>query len=810
MRFWQNLLALILFSTVPVLFLELLQIWAKTSSSWLDPVNLWVFVAAILLISWVTKPFHLEKRLWLLPWSGVVIFIALVLAVIMYLKNNNTLTAWIILAIFYILLLGLDTVFVQERSVLPRFVLRGMLALGGGVVPVLIAQIEANFSEEEFFSALQAFVLTFFTFLLLSVASLFIQKKPLLVRKGVHFNPRWLSILLILVVFFGLVVTAYLYQHSFYSPQALGYTGISPSTPFLCGQTSPDTQTFDGSRVFDKLLRRVEANPDKNAPEYGMLALARRELQWAKKFRQSLLNEADQKLFTGPAHSIKSVQKKAAFRIYYFSRIREVFPDLFSSDEKTKLCSWFAAINKRALTIEWVDLLYALAFAKFPEGPYENQENGSGLLAVLESTGLSAPDLSPRNRYYLNRNLRGWSTRFRNTDDAFVYQLEWIYNSFLQSRITDEISKKNLRHSFEWLLLQAISNGDSPRYNHPHFGSLAGIAYLGARLLHDTQYLWLSGRSLDYLEAQGLYLSAQPGLEQQIKGIGHSPIKGSCLLFGDSGLPNQVGPLAPDKIVFRDGWSEDATYMLLNLRFTGWHRYKGTNSVVLLHKNTPLVVEDSEGSPFTWLPKGRSLFRDKRIPRENLNGLLIERMGISLVLYRLMGIGSDWFQDPPHYARVEYFETGDERDLSTTILDDWHGWHHKRTIYFHHGGPIVVLDDAEGYKGQRAALTWHVIGEKQKNTKHLIFRRGERPAEMHLLPLGSGEIKVNEKRLKNSSSPLQVVHFTATGGRLNLITIFLTGKWVGAEGKVIQSAMGPLLQIVKGDEHIDCPIHTHE
>ena len=75
---------------------------------------------------------------------------------------------------------------------------------------------------------------------------------------------------------------------------------------------------------------------------------------------------------------------------------------------------------------------------------------------------------------------------------------------------------------------------------------------------------------------------AQPGAERPLDLAGESPHVGSCLLYGDSGLPTQVGPLAPDKIVFRDGWTPGAAYLLLNLRFSGWHRYKATNTITLL------------------------------------------------------------------------------------------------------------------------------------------------------------------------------------------------------------------------------------
>lgn len=315
-----------------------------------------------------------------------------------------------------------------------------------------------------------------------------------------------------------------------------------------------------------------------------------------------------------------------------------------------------------------------------------------GPVYPYRSEGLVAPDLSSANRDYLEHTPRGWLARFCNTDDAFIYQQEWISNAYFQSLYTSEAPENNVRLSFEWLLLQALPDGVPLRYNHPVCASLAGTAYLGVHLLEDPRYVWLAEQSLMDMEAQGTYLSAQPGAEQPVYLAGLSPTQGSCLLYGASGLPNQIGPLAPDKIVFRDGWSPDSAYLLLNLRFTGWHRYKATNTATLLYQNGPLAVEALDGEPFAWLPVGRSAFRDKRVPRENLNGLLIEHSGMSAVIYALTGIGSPWAQNPPFYAEVIAFETSDELDWSHTRLADWRGWQHDRWIYFYHGGgPIVVV-----------------------------------------------------------------------------------------------------------------------
>jgi hypothetical protein len=520
-----------------------------------------------------------------------------------------------------------------------------------------------------------------------------------------------------------------------------------------------------------------------------MLALGTGESRWAQSFRENLLNEATEGRFTGPAHSVKSAQYEAALRAYYFPRVHTAFPDLFSEDDLVLLCEWFAAINRRALTVEWVDWMYALAFAKWPEGPYENQENGAGLLALLGSEGLAAQELSSANRDYLDRNWRGWTARFRNTDDAFVYQSVWINNAYFQSSHTVEVPENNVLFSFEWLLLQTLPDGAPLQYNYPTRYSLAGAYYLGACFLENPRHVWLAGRALEDLEAQGGYLFAQPGVEQPVSLTGLSPTQGSCLLYGDSGLPNQAGPLAPDKIVFRDGWALDSAYLLLNLRFTGWHRYKASNAITLVYQDGPLAQAVLDGEPSTWLPVGRSVFRDKRVPRENLNGLLIERSGMSAVLYALTGVGGPWAQDPPHYAEVVAFETDDELDWSHTRLTDWRGWQHDRWVYLYHdGGPIVVVDEAEGPPEGRAALAWHLVGEGTaepvlsgaEGGQHIRLRGGDGPAEVLILPV-SPEGRCEVAGREGSDPGPRVMCYAPADGRLRVVTVFLMGQWAGAE-----------------------------
>ncbi|MHB0878540.1 MAG: hypothetical protein ACYC5O_21085, partial [Anaerolineae bacterium] len=575
-------------------------------------------------------------------------------------------------------------------------------------------------------------------------------------------------------------------QRSFYPVEAPGFPGISEAEPFLCGQVEPDESAPDGAVVFDALLRQMEQNPHPGAADFGMLAVARADEQWAQRFREALLAEAAQARFTEPAQSVKYGQYEAALRVYYYARVREIFPVLFNAAEQATVQEWFAAVNRRTLTVEWVDWLYGLAFSMWPEGPYENQENGAGLIAMLRQEGLEAPELQAANADYLRRNPRGWQQRFRNTDDSLNYQPTWINNAFFQMLNGGGVDPDKQRLSFEWLLLQSLPDGACLAYDLPSCYTLAKTAYLGAVLLDDPRLVWMADRALAGVARQGGVVGMQPGVEQPVILTGASPDAGSCLLYGDSGLPNQVGPLAPDKIVFRDGWQVDSRYLLLNLRFTGWHRYKASNTITLMYQGGAVAADALTGSDFSWLPRGRALFRDKRIPRENLNGLQVPRTGMSAVVYGLSGMGGEWAQDPPHYATVERFETLGALDVSRTVLEDWRGWRHERTVYFAHRGPVLIVDEAEG-QGD-AALTWHLTGDGARVGDSLVAG-AEGGTSRLLWPAAAWpDLTVAAAEGAREGQPDVDVAYRPGGDSLSLATVWLTDAW--ADGSATVTLVG--------------------
>jgi hypothetical protein len=761
-----------------------------------------VFCTAVLAGSMLARIDYLENGQLRVPREALILLLSGVIMTILAIWLGYPLAALGAIATGYALLLSADYGLTQNLSRPRRWFIHLLFAGTAGAAATAAGQIATRFSDEEFYTILQVGVLTLLWLLLfLAFDAANQHKKKVVVRRGDLILMRFHLVLpLIAAAGIGLFLTINQYQNSFFSQKAPIYRGISQETPFMCGEIEPDDTSYDALEIHRRLIERVLANPIKQAPEYALLALSTEKNEYVEKFRQSLLEEAVAQKFSGPAHSIKYGQYEASMRIYFYIQIQTKYPDLFDEDESRVIQEWFAAINSRAMTVEWVDWLYALAFRFIPKGPYENQESGAGLLSLLEWQNLSNPILSRENRVYLDNNIRGWETGFRNSDDAITYQEEWIYNAYFQSLYTGEINESNLQYSFDWLLLQAPPGGQSLGYNHVGSIHFAVPAYLGHQLTGREDLLWLAGRSVKYLEDNDIFLAAKPGLEMPPKGGAASPTNGSCLMFGESGVPNRKGPLAPDKIVFRDGWSYESNYLLLNLRFTGWHRYKASNALIAAFHDDRVVKEQYYGSTLSWLPEGRSLFRDKRIPRENLNGLLVETTGISAALHQITSIGGMWAQDPPYYARVEYINTEPGLDKSITWIEGWHGWDQKREIHFYHHGPTIIIDHAKGPLTKQAAVTWHLPNGTLQPEKDRITLPGEK-AEIMLLPLLPGEVSTEQ-----TADSLSVQFTQIMDGELGLATIILTGDWYGAQVDLIEIAGTSYLSLVNLKHSIQIPV----
>jgi hypothetical protein len=196
--------------------------------------------------------------------------------------------------------------------------------------------------------------------------------------------------------------------------------------------------------------------------------------------------------------------------------------------------------------------------------------------------------------------------------------------------------------------------------------------------------------------------------------------------------------------------------------------------------------------------------RDKRIPRESLNGLLIERSGLSKILYQLTGIGGPWAQDPPPYAQVVAFETGQDLDWSHTRIADWRGWQHDRRIYFVHQGPIIVIDEANGPPRQRAGIMWHLAKGSLVSSNRLHLEPSEQPTEVVFLTLDPAQNELTFDVEEDGRTRTAVFLPAQLSGRLEIATVILPSAWVGAAVEFQSDAR--TLIITKGENSLILPL----
>ncbi len=152
------------------------------------------------------------------------------------------------------------------------------------------------------------------------------------------------------------------------------------------------------------------------------------------------------------------------------------------------------------------------------------------------------------------------------------------------------------------------------------------------------------------------------------------------------------------------------------------------------------------------------MFRDKRIPRENLNGLVVTKNGMAAALYGFTGMGEYWAQDPPFYADIVSFGTDTEKDWAHIRIRNWRGWDHDRRIYLYRdGGPVIVEDEAVGPPSAQSAFVWHVVGAEQVGRER--FRLYGRPvtAEIAFEPAQPYEAEIS----RNGNAKTTVVYYTS-------------------------------------------------
>jgi hypothetical protein len=484
--------------------------------------------------------------------------------------------------------------------------------------------------------------------------------------------------------------------------------------------------------------------------ESGLSAISHQNPEAARLFKNALLEEAKEGKFTGPSHSMKITQTFAMYRGYYFLEIKKRFPNLFTKDERDKIVEWFARLTERAFTVEWSDLYYALAFWKPITAPYRNQENGTGALVIYaEIIKDKYPGLARKAINYVKENAVMWGRNFRNTDDSVHYQVVWIYNCYNVAKylFPEWLANENSKRSFDWIMYQWPPDGAPFGYN-PFPGELhPDIMYLGAKIHKDGAYKWLGDRMLAYAHRHEINLSGfRPGMAFDPDDVQPSkPEIGSTYLEGPGNLVQFPSESRPDKIVFREGWDKGDFFAILNLRFDGWHGYKGTNSFISIRFGAPFVVEDLMNKSLNWLPKGRAKRRDENICRSRFNGFQLEGGVFRKLVNTVLGFENSWIQNVPKFAEVEDFATSKKIDFSRTTLPNWNGWKNTRVCILVKEDYFAVLDFNFSNKPNKHAISWHLRGDLENTNEKVQLKQDNYEVDVFLLSDHS-ELKIKSSK----------------------------------------------------------------
>ncbi len=647
--------------------------------------------------------------------------------------------------------------------------------LGAGLAGAFIALAgfwRASFSTDIGFLALEIVMLTaaFAVIGTLTFVGSLVSHATLEDGALTKFTDQSLFAVLILTLIIG-VSAATVYQY--WTRLGVFDEPLSPATfatsPLQCESILSHSISGDET-LEDSLVSHISSHHSDSFSGIATIALVTGESAELDSLRTLLLEDVRQGKYLNPGGSVKIWQYQAAIRAYYYHRISSEHPNLFSSSERDEIVDWFREIYEAAKSITLADFYYAATTADLPKGPYKNQEIGPGLFAVLSVVlAESHPEIAESASDYAREHGQGWSSTFRNPDDGIVYHdTIWLVNayfleSFLEGENEDNDSNREL--AFEWLLAQLSPTDHTVAYNTNEVYAPFDTFILGAYLEQDGVYSWAAQRALSesyHRSDRDPIVGAAFATEVPAP---RTPDIGSCLLLGSSGLVDQAGQLEPDKVVLRSGWSEDDFYALTNLRFAGWHAYPGTNTITNISANGHTFVGEAiESRPRSWLPRAVATIRDRRIPRNTLNGIQYERTGLEALTRSITGFGTRWYNDPPQYAEVRSHSFTESSDFVHTAINDWHG-HDSERIQFLIGDDVYIVADKVDGINTAAGVTWNLKGGLSVADNHVTLRQND--AELHVGFFATDHsVEIRREDIEGTFVPVD--DFTAANTRVSV------------------------------------------
>lgn len=539
-----------------------------------------------------------------------------------------------------------------------KFILNGFLFLNLLFYYFLIFLYKIDFSIDEGFLLL--YVLLYALFIFFIYLSLFISDcayRP----KIDALSTKFFSYIKAIIVFFGLWIILFSlgYWHSMgLFGQSLAMDKFNTDIAFKTidrwdeGESTIFEHKYLKKEDFIKYLSGVE---NKNIGASGCLFLLSDNMEWGEKFKNELLAEAEARKFLDAGGSVKAWQYYVSERIYFYKKIIEKNPELFSLAENNIILSWLKDINEYSYKITLADYSYAYLFKQEPVGLYYNQEIGFGMLALFYDLFRDTnPALALKNKQYLDKYTVGWKNNFRNTDDGISYhQNVWIQNAYFLHKYAQIGSLNNAKLSFDWVVNQTpIQSGTHPNYNSLSKDSSINSMLIAASLLNDGKYKYLAENMILNDMSKNIAPSSYIGLDLWDDNvISTQPEIKSYYISGPSGTNAKPKEIKPDKLVLRKIINNKELFILINLRSSGWHRYNGSGSVIMAKYGDKILLQDDIiEKNHAWLPKGKAQHRDKKITNKEIGIWQPESRGMEKLFYYLFS-----FDDTLKYKNYDKF-----------------------------------------------------------------------------------------------------------------------------------------------------------
>ena len=315
---------------------------------------------------------------------------------ILYTVGDNTILSGILLILFFAIsiFLGSDIfsrlnfhVFNKIKSIVGA-VLGGIIS---GIFISLVFVLKINFSIDEGFFLLTIFSLMLFggiiggtIFITVSIWNLISKKRVNLFTKTQMISSKKKISIVSLIGISLFFITAFTYWDTFnLNDETVLYSANESKLFSICGDLGNEIESRPFLYDKEKIIEFLKSKPGPNIDIIFYLYYLSNDNEYESKFKELLLDEVKNKKFVGISNSVKAWQFQAMHRAYYYDLAIEKNEELFTTAETKLILDWFKEINEQVYEITWVSYAYGFINKKLPEGPYENQEIGIGLLSIL-------------------------------------------------------------------------------------------------------------------------------------------------------------------------------------------------------------------------------------------------------------------------------------------------------------------------------------------------------------------------------------------------------------------------------------------